>query len=139
MKLRPATAEDAAAVAELWFESWRSNGFEGHPDTSEMMIERVPRELAGRWEVTIAEADGRMLGFLALAVAEDRLDQLFVAPDAQGRGVGSRLFARAVDRLPAGFWLTTQQENVRARAFYEHRGMALERFEDDRVYYRLVI
>jgi len=137
MRLRPATAEDAAALADLWFESWASNGFDGHPDTREMMIERVPRELAGRWDVTIAEADGRMLGFLALAPTEQRLDQVFVASEAQGQGVGTALFAVAVQRLGAGFWLTTQQENLRARAFYERRGMTLERFEEDRVYYRL--
>lgn len=74
---------------------------------------------------------------MALAPTEQRLDQVFVASEAQGQGVGTALFAVAVQRLGAGFWLTTQQENLRARAFYERRGMTLERFEEDRVYYRL--
>jgi putative acetyltransferase len=138
MRLRSATPEDAAALIELWFESWSSNGFDGPADIREMMAERVPRELGGRWEVTVAEADGRLLGFLALAMAEQRLDQLFIAPDAQGQGVGAALFAVAVPRLPDGFWLATQVENARARGFYERRGMVLDRFEEDRAYYRLV-
>lgn len=137
MRLRPGVPGDAAALAALWFGSWSSNGFDGPADIREMMAERVPRELAGRWEVTVAEADGRLLGFLALAPAEQHLDQLFVAPDAQGTGVGGALFAMAVERFPDGFWLATQTENHRARSFYERRGMTLDRFEDDRVYYRL--
>lgn len=137
MKLRPADASDAAALVELWFESWSSNGFEGPADIREIMAERVPRELGGRWEVTVAEADGRLLGFLALAGEEKRLDQLFIAPDVQGTGVGRTLFDVAIARFPDGFWLATQTENVRARAFYERRGMMLDRIEEDRVYYRL--
>lgn len=137
MRLRPATPEDAAALVALWFESWASNGFDGPADIREMMAERVPRELADRWDVTVAEADGRLLGFLALAMAEQRLDQLFIAPDTQGKGVGGALFAVAVARMPDGFWLATQAENVRARGFYERRGMVLERIEEDRAYYRL--
>jgi len=139
MKLRPYDLADEAALVQLWFDSWTSNGFEGPPNVREMMIERVPREAAGRWEVTVAEADGRLLGFLALAIAEQRLDQLFIAPDAQGQGVGVALFAVAIARFPDGFWLTTQTENHRARGFYERRGMVLERFEEDRVYYRLAV
>ncbi len=138
MRLRAATSEDVAALVELWFESWSSNGFDGPADIREMMADRVPKELGGRWEVTVAEADGRLLGFLALAMAEQRLDQLFIAPDAQGQGVGGALFAVAVARLPDGFWLATQVENARARGFYERRGMVLERIEEGRVYYRLV-
>ena len=137
MKLRPYAPSDETALVELWFESWASNGFDGPPNVREMMIERVPREAGDRWEVTVAEAGGRLLGFLALAVAEQRLDQIFIAPDAQGQGVGGALFAVAVARFPDGFWLTTQIENHRARTFYERRGMVLDRFEEDRVYYRL--
>lgn len=140
MKLRPYSPGDEAALAEVWFESWLSVGLERPVVTRAELAERVPRELAGRWEVTVAEADGRVLGFLALALAEGRLDQLFIAPDAQGRGVGRALFEAARRRMPDGFWLSTQPANGRACAFYERLGMMLDRVEPghagDRVFYR---
>ena len=65
---------------------------------------------------------GIMTGIIAFR--DDWIDQLYVLPDAQGRGVGSELleFAkRASDRLQ----LWTFQRNARARRFYESRGFAL--------------
>lgn len=125
MILRPYAPRDEAALAELWFESWLSVGLEWPVVTRTELAKRVPRELAGRWEVTVAEADGRLLGFLALALSEHRLDQLFIAPDAQGSGVGRALFEVAMRRMPEGFWLSTQPANARARAFYERSGMVV--------------
>jgi GNAT superfamily N-acetyltransferase len=52
------------------------------------------------------------------------IDQLYVYPEAQGRGAGSALTdiaKRALDRLQ----LWTFQRNLRARRFYEARGFAL--------------
>lgn len=139
MNLRPHTPSEDLSLADLWFESWLSIGLKTPVLTSDQLVSRVPRELAGRWDVTVAEADGRLLGFLALVLPERRLDQIFVAPDAQGQGVGKALFKVAKQRLPAGFWLTTQPANGRARAFYERHGMAFDRAEEseagDRVFY----
>jgi GNAT superfamily N-acetyltransferase len=59
-----------------------------------------------------------------IAFRNDWIDQLYVLPDAQGRGVGSELLqvAKATfDRLQ----LWTFQRNTRARRFYEARGFAL--------------
>lgn len=139
MKLRPYAPGDETALAELWFESWSSIGLEELVVTKAELISRVPRDLAERWEVTVAEANGRLLRFLALALSEQRLDQLFIAPDAQGLGIGSALFDVAKLRLPDGFWLTTQPDNRRARAFYERLGMMFDHVEPghtgDRVFY----
>jgi len=99
--------------------------------TPKYLADRLPRDLAQRWDVTIAEADGKMFGFLAIVLAERRLDQLFVMPDAQGHGIGHRLFELAKQKMPDGFWLSTQSENIRARAFYERAGMQLDHIEPD--------
>jgi GNAT superfamily N-acetyltransferase len=140
MKFRPFTPGDELALADLWFESWSSIGLEQPVVTRGELIERVPRDLANRWEVTVAEESGRLLGFLALAASEQRLDQLFIAPDAQGHGIGGALFDIAKVRLPDGFWLATQLANDRARSFYERQGMTMDRMEPspsgDRVYYK---
>jgi GNAT superfamily N-acetyltransferase len=66
--------------------------------------------------------DDAMTGMLAFR--EDWIDQLYVLPEAQGRGLGTALLQiaqNAFDRLQ----LWTFQRNVPARRFYEARGFAL--------------
>ena len=65
-------------------------------------------------------------GALAAIIAfrSDWIDQLYVLPEVQGRGVGSELLQvakRAFDCLQ----LWTFQRNLSARRFYEARGFAL--------------
>ncbi|MEA2859587.1 MAG: hypothetical protein QOC72_1626 [Methylobacteriaceae bacterium] len=63
-----------------------------------------------------------MIGMVAFR--EDWIDQLYVLPKAQGRGVGTELLQvaqRFFDRLH----LWTFQRNLRARRFYEARGFVL--------------
>ena len=65
---------------------------------------------------------GALAGIIAFR--SDWIDQLYVLPEVQGRGVGSELLQvakRAFDRLQ----LWTFQRNLRARRFYEARGFAL--------------
>lgn len=131
MLLRPYSPGDAEPLGRLWYASWRSVGLDTPAVAEADVIARVPREAAGRWTTTVAEAGGEMVGFVALALAETRLDQLFIAPEAQGQGVGRALFDVAVQAMPQGFWLSTQAANVRARRFYEGLGMSLDRVEAD--------
>jgi GNAT superfamily N-acetyltransferase len=59
-----------------------------------------------------------------IAFRDDWIDQLYVLPEAQGRGTGSALLQvaqRAFDRLQ----LWTFQRNEKARRFYEAKGFAL--------------
>ncbi|MBR1269595.1 GNAT family N-acetyltransferase [Bradyrhizobium sp. AUGA SZCCT0222] len=59
-----------------------------------------------------------------IAFRDDRIEQLYVLPEAQGRGVGSELLdvaKRASERLQ----LWTFQRNAPARRFYEARGFVL--------------
>jgi putative acetyltransferase len=129
MKLRPGRPEDAAALGALWFESWMSTDPDTPAVTAADLAERAHAELSGRWEVTVVEADGGMLGFLALAPEERRLDQIFVLPRAQGRGIGARLLDLAKRRLPDGFWLRADATNHHARRFYEREGLKWVRTE----------
>ena len=59
-----------------------------------------------------------------IAFRDDWIEQLYVLPEVQGRGVGSELLQvakRACERLQ----LWTFQRNLKARRFYEARGFAL--------------
>jgi chorismate mutase len=64
---------------------------------------------------------GAVVGFLHLG--GDWLDQLFVHPDHQGRGVGTALVELATALRPRGFGLRVHQANTRARAFYARCGL----------------
>jgi GNAT superfamily N-acetyltransferase len=68
-----------------------------------------------------------MIGVMAFR--EDWIDQLYVLPPAQGRGVGSELLRFAQNTYPR-LRLRTFQRNRRARRFYEARGFALVRETD---------
>jgi GNAT superfamily N-acetyltransferase len=119
--VRPATPGDAARVAELHLGARRSAMpwlAQPHPD--EEVRAWVRSVLVPSGTVTVAELDGHVVGFVA--AGDGWLEHLYVDPAAQGRGVGSLLFAQAQAALPLGFDLWAFQRNVRALAFYASRG-----------------
>jgi putative acetyltransferase len=60
-----------------------------------------------------------LIGFIAFR--EGWIDQLYVVPEAQGRGVGTALLAMATAAWPT-LSLWTFQRNTGARRFYERHG-----------------
>ena len=121
VEIRPATADDAAAIAEVYLASFRATyDFPlAHPDDA--VRAWIRDEVVPSTEAWIAvDGDGRVLGFMSLTGAF--LDQLYVAPIATGRGLGSRLVDLAKARRPGGLDLYTFQVNAGARRFYERHG-----------------
>ncbi len=87
------------------------------------MRERLAEDV-GKWSaLMVAVADDRVIGMLALYPG--KLDQLFLAPEHKGIGVGEALFTEAKRLMPDGFTLWANSANDRARAFYERHGMTL--------------
>ncbi|MEZ2127365.1 MULTISPECIES: N-acetyltransferase family protein [unclassified Sinorhizobium] len=78
-------------------------------------------------EVWGAAANDLLLGVIAFR--RDWIDQLYVLPAAQGRGIGSRLLEVARSASPQLF-LWTFQRNDRARRFYEAHGFVAMRETD---------
>jgi GNAT superfamily N-acetyltransferase len=70
-------------------------------------------------EVWLAESEGVAVGFIAFAAGW--VNQLYVAPRFQGRGVGSDLLSIAM-RRNASLELWTFEVNAPAVRFYERRG-----------------
>jgi GNAT superfamily N-acetyltransferase len=127
--LRPANADDAEALAAIHRAARRAAmpylpELHGEAEDCDWMANTVLPNAA----VWVAEADGRPVGYLALTGS--RLDQLYVAPDHQGRGVGSQLLDKAKALSPGGLRLQAFQKNRRARAFYEARGFTAAAFSD---------
>ena len=73
-------------------------------------------------EIWGALASGRLLGIVAFR--PDWVDALYVLPQSQGKGIGTRLLGLAQAAF-ADLQLWTFQKNLRARRFYEGRGFRL--------------
>jgi GNAT superfamily N-acetyltransferase len=111
-------------LAALWHASWLSSDPVVFPDdTIERLKGRVDEEIANGWDVTLALDGDELVGFLALKRQENWLDQLFIAPSAQGRNIGAQLLDRAKSVLPGGFKLRTSILNQGARRFYARHGL----------------
>lgn len=124
--IRPYQQSDAAALARLWLESWRSTPVEVSRTTHVGdLCERIDRELRGGWTVYVAKNGNALVGFVAIKKEENQLDQLFVHPASQSRGIGKLLLGRAKEEMPKGFWLSTALINIRAQKFYEREGFTV--------------
>lgn len=77
-------------------------------------------------DVWVAESEGRVVGVLAFEGAE--MDRLYVAPEAQGRRIGTALLEHAKALHPNGLTLVTHQKNAGARRFYERHGFVAREF-----------
>lgn len=128
MEIRSAHPDDHAVIAALWYESAsKMDGGAPRLDDPNSLIERITRDLANGWNLEVAVINGRVVGFLATLPKEDTLDQLFVAPDAQRRGIGAALLAQAKRQLPRGFTLRTPVTNLGGHRFYERHGLRVLR------------
>jgi ribosomal protein S18 acetylase RimI-like enzyme len=127
MDVREGLAEDAPAIAEVFIASFKSLDFLPTLHTDEEHRAFI-RDLVVRGDVWIAAEDGRIVGMAALA--GDVLRQLYIHPDAQGRGAGSALLDKVKELRSAGFTFWVFQQNTRARRFYESHGCRVVRLTD---------
>jgi GNAT superfamily N-acetyltransferase len=117
--IRRGGPDDAPDVARIFRES-REEAMPWLPvlHTPDEDLAWFAAALAG--EAYVFEEDGRIVGYAVLR--DDELHDLYVAPSAQGRGVGSALFDRVREARPLGFRLWVFRDNTPARRFYEARG-----------------
>jgi GNAT superfamily N-acetyltransferase len=115
MSVRPATADDAAAIAAIFLSSAGEAGGET-PTAME------PPAIHGG-ELVAEDEDG-VVGFAI--VKDGGVDLLFTHPRAWGRGAGRALVVAAEDALrDAGFAevsLWADERNASARRFYQASG-----------------
>ena len=142
LNVRLGRSDEFGAVAELWLSSWNSTGLGGATDSVDDLRERIVREIEGGWTLYVAELGGTLVGMLAIHERDLHLDQLFVAPAFQGRGLGKRFLALAREKMPDEMWLRVSLGNERAWRWYEREGFVRERVEQrpewpqPRAYYR---
>ncbi|MEV7232432.1 GNAT family N-acetyltransferase [Streptomyces sp. NPDC051020] len=121
MKVRPARRSEAGALTEL---ALASKGHWGYDDaflaSCRDELTMYPADIECR-RTTVAEEDGRVLGFTTLdgAPPEGALGMMFVAPDALGRGIGRLLFEHTVaEARRLGFVRLTIDADPNAEPFY---------------------
>jgi ribosomal protein S18 acetylase RimI-like enzyme len=127
--IRRFTSGDEDSVVRVWYRSgqaayvflpsWQTMTFE----VARQVFREVIRPACTIW---VGVRSDRVIAYLALK--DSYVDRLYVDPDEQRRGWGSRLLEFAKQRSPDGLGLRTHQENQPARAFYERHGFVPVKF-----------
>lgn len=106
MRIRDATADDAAAVAAIYAPLVTETivSFEEEPPSPAEMAERI----AASHVWLVAEDDGEVAGYAYAARFHPRAAyrwsveaSIYLAPAVRGRGIGKRLVAELLERLKA--------------------------------------
>ena len=127
--IRAAEATDAAAVAELYLRSFDAalpSVRRAHSDDE--VRGWVRQVLVPGGGVLVAEVDTIVVGFLALS--SGWIEQLYVDPEWQRRGIGTKLVSLAKRQVPSGLQLWTFQINQPAQRFYEQHGFVAVEWTD---------
>jgi ribosomal protein S18 acetylase RimI-like enzyme len=90
---------------------------------------RVRHEIEKGWSLFVADDRGALAAMLALHLEENYLDQLFVAPQHQGKSLGRMLLAFTRQQLPDEIRLRCVRENEKAWRWYEREGFMFEKEE----------
>ena len=126
--IRPARADEYDEITRVWMTSWASTGLDIASDSQLSVLRaRIPKEIEKGWSLFVADDGGSIAAMLALHLPKMYLDQLFVAPQYQGRSLGRRLLAFTRTHLPDEIWLRCVRENERAWRWYEREGFVFER------------
>jgi putative acetyltransferase len=117
--IRPALAHDMAEVARVF----RTSFSQAMPWIPTL---HTPQEDIGYFEglfarssIFVADQGRRVVGFIAFD--RDMVSQLYLLPEAQRQGIGSRLLVIAQERSPS-LRLWAFQKNTPALRFYEKQG-----------------
>ncbi len=137
--IRPANRKDAAAIADVHYEAWLGaySGIIPHGALRRMVARRDVKW----WEnairrgstVLVAEFDGEVVGYATIGKSRARelsqqgeIYELYILPEFQGIGLGTRLFSAARKRLNArglrGLVIWVLEDNANAVHFYESSG-----------------
>ncbi|MEU6309563.1 GNAT family N-acetyltransferase [Streptomyces sp. NPDC047014] len=119
--VRRAVDSDASAVAEVWLRSFAA-ALPGvrRAHTDDQVRSWIREVVVPGQETWVAAVEDAVVAMMVLDGEE--LDQLYVDPARQGRGIGGRLVDLAKRRRPSGLTLWSFQVNEPARRFYERYG-----------------
>lgn len=127
--LRPYAPADEDEAIALWLKTWQATypQFDFAARLSWWRA-RWKSEVLASARITIAQTQSpaaAMIGFVTVDPVSLYLDQLVVAPEFWGAGVGQALIGDAKRISPAGLELDVNTDNARAIAFYGKCGFVV--------------
>ena len=117
--LRPTEPGDGESLGRLFTASRELLTFLPRLHSPQEDVAFITDRILPAYRVIVAEAEGRVAGYLA--EAPGWIEQLYVQPVMLRRGVGSALLVDA-QRRHSTLELWCFAENARGRAFYERHG-----------------
>ncbi|WP_367253578.1 GNAT family N-acetyltransferase [uncultured Phenylobacterium sp.] len=122
--VRAARAEEAEALTELAMRAKASWGYDAAFMAACRAELTVTPERIVAWRVWVAEADGEVAGMVALSLdGGAEVEDFFVEPAFQGRGVGRALMATLVQACrAAGATTLTVDADPNAEGIYTRLG-----------------
>ncbi|OWA33557.1 GNAT family N-acetyltransferase [Saccharibacillus sp. O16] len=134
MLIREASPADYPQLRNIYLDS-RRQSFHWE-DADQMTLEDFDRHTSEEL-ILVAEEDEQILGFASLYVPERFVHNLFVHPNAAGRGAGDQLLKQSIEVLGTPVTLKCVSENHKALAFYQKRGWkpVVEEGEPDAKYW----
>jgi len=127
--IREYRSEDFDAVTILWRISREKSIPEFQLEKGHFFFEDrdyFQKQIIKNNQIWVVESLNYPVGFMAMN--KDFVDQLYIDPDHQRRGIGRSLLNLARERSPEHVWLYTLQVNASAREFYEKNGFVAEKF-----------
>ncbi len=134
---------DLARIVWLWYKTWHSS-FPNikHPHPYHLWEDRFRDYILDRGEIWVAEVktqevETQIVGFIVVFKGQYKyqlinwcidsgttgeLNQIFVDPTYQNKGIGTVLLDKAKEICPQGLRLTTLQSNTKACLFYAKHG-----------------
>ena len=139
MRIREATIEDSAVIAQLMAQLIEASGYENWQVSLEQIGENL-RKMAdsNTYQVLLAEDKGQVVGLLSLSFRHTLfhpalsalIDELVVEQGHRQRGVGQQLMAEAIERCRAAgcceIEVSTERSNEAAQRFYRQHGFGHE-------------
>jgi GNAT superfamily N-acetyltransferase len=122
--VRQARAEEAAALTELAMRAKASWGYDdAFMAACRDELTLTPEKITA-WQVWVAEAGGEIAGMIALSLADGaEVEDFFVEPAFQGRGVGAALMAELLAAArAAGATVLEVDADPNAEAIYAKLG-----------------
>jgi ribosomal protein S18 acetylase RimI-like enzyme len=120
--LRPLDAGDIDAISRIHADACRiAYRFMNWNYPLEEVRRWYEEEKSPRWDWgAVAQQNGEAVGFVAMIGGH--IDQLFVRPDAQGRGIGTSLLEASLARGIRPATLNVFEQNLPARRLYDRHG-----------------